>query len=85
MSYTPGFAPDAESQWHALDPHHQELALDVLDRLCASPPRHIEHVGEVVYEEAGVKHHLFVHVVVDHEKGTVTSVGVGHAALPVPP
>ena len=27
MSCTPGFAPDAESQWHALDPLPHELAL----------------------------------------------------------
>jgi len=84
MSYTPGFAPDAKSQWHALDPHFQELALDVLERLCASPPVRIEHVAEAIEEQGGLRHHIFVHVVVDHDKCTVTAVGVGHAALPVP-
>jgi hypothetical protein len=36
------------------DPSHQELALDVLDRLCASPPRRVEHLDDVIYNEGGV-------------------------------
>ena len=38
MSFTPGFAPDAQSEWHDLDFELQELVLDELDRLAF--PRH---------------------------------------------
>lgn len=82
MSYTPGFAPDAESQWRALDTIHQELALDELERLCASPPAALEHVGTVVYDEAGMRHHVFVHVVTDHRRRLVTVIGIGHGVIP---
>lgn len=83
MSFTPGFAPDARSQWLSLDPVHQELALDELDRLCASPPVEIDHVATAVYEEKGMLHHVFLHVLLNHERRTITVVGVGHAAIPM--
>jgi hypothetical protein len=55
-----------------------------MEGLCASPPKLIEHVAEAIEEPGGVRHHFFVHVLVDHDRCTITAVGVGHAALPVP-
>jgi hypothetical protein len=38
MSYAIVIAPDAYSQWRALDPVLQELTLDELDAIAANPP-----------------------------------------------
>ena len=35
MSFTPGFAPDAKSQWLELDFELQELVLDEMEKLAA--------------------------------------------------
>ena len=78
MSYVPDYAPDADSQWRALDVPFQELVLDELDRLCLSPPRRIDYVSDVVFEEGAVKHYFFVHVTVDHPRQIVTLIGVSH-------
>lgn len=82
MSYTPGFGPDAQSQFRALDPNGQEVALDELDRPAASSPSGDEYVGEVVIEEAGVRRNVFVHVTIDHVRSIVTLVGVGCVERP---
>ena len=78
MSYVPVFAPDARSQWQALEVRFQEVALDELDRLCLAPPAELEHVADVIVEDGSVRHFVFVHVFVDHARRTVTAVGVGH-------
>lgn len=80
MSYTPGFAPDAESQWHALDPLLQELALDELDRFALNPPPPGEYVGDAARELAGLREYVFVHVIVDDGRRTVTAIGVGYTS-----
>jgi hypothetical protein len=80
MSYVPDYAPDADSQWRALDIRFQEMVLDVLDRLCLSPPKQSEHVADAVLEEGSIRHIIFVHVTIDHRRQIVTLVGVGHCA-----
>jgi hypothetical protein len=81
MSYTPGVAPDAQSQLSALDPNDQDQAIDELERLAARPPSGDEYVGEVVTENAGVRRYVFVHVTIDHVRSIVT-VGVGSVERP---
>ena len=82
MSYTPGVAPDAQLQLIVLDPNYQELVIDELERLAASPPSGDEHVSEVVFHEHGMRLYLFVHVTIDHVRSIVTLVGVGCVARP---
>jgi hypothetical protein len=82
MSYTPGFAPDAQSQLGALDPSDQEVAIDELDRLAARPPSGDEYVGEVVTEGVGTRRYVFVHVTIDQVRSIVTLVGVGCVERP---
>jgi hypothetical protein len=43
MSFVPGFAPDAKSQWLELDPVLQEMVLDELESLLANPPTPPKH------------------------------------------
>ena len=43
MSLTPSFAADAKLQWRELDVAHQEIVLDVLDRLTLNPPIQPSH------------------------------------------
>jgi hypothetical protein len=78
MSYTPAFAPDARSQWRALDIPFQEAALDEVERLCTSPPEAPEHVSDVVIEHGDVRHFLFIHVTLDPARHVMTVVGVGY-------
>ncbi|HXE52918.1 MAG TPA: hypothetical protein VN541_07890 [Tepidisphaeraceae bacterium] len=78
MSYTLGFAPDAQSQWQSLPVPLQEAALDEADRLAIDPPRQGEHVAEVVIDEGAVRHYTFVHVLIDHARRKLTVVGVGY-------
>jgi hypothetical protein len=80
MSFVPGFAPDALSQWRALDFELQELVLDELERLAINPPHTTEQVIDVVRDAADVRHYIFLHVLVDHQRERVVAVGVGHHA-----
>jgi len=82
MSLTPAFAADAKSQWQELDPERQEIVLDVLDRLTLNPPPNGEHVADDVREERGIFHYVFVHVLVERERNSLTVMGVGHLARP---
>ncbi len=85
MSYTPVFAPDAQSQWRALDIRFQELALDEVERLCDSHPAGPEHVSDVVLEEGRVRHFVFVHVTLDPGRRLLTVVGIGYCTRPTAP
>ena len=80
MSLTPGFAPDAKSQWQALDFEIQEIVLDEIERVASNPPPDGEYVLDPVREVAGVRLYVFVRVIVDRGRGTVTVVGVGTIA-----
>ena len=82
MSYAPVFAPDAQSQWQALDVRYQEVALDEVERLCHSPPDGPEHVSDVVIDEGSLRHYVFVHVTVDPGRSVLTVVGVGYCTRP---
>ena len=82
MSLTPAFAPDAFSQWRALDIEFQEAVLDEVERLCLSPPEASEHVSDVVIDRGAVRHFLFVHVVTDASRRILTTVGVGYCVRP---
>ena len=83
MSFAPGFAPDGLAQWRALDFELQELVLDEVERLAIDPPGGVEHVADVVVDVIGMRHYLFVHVLVDRPRQQVIVVGVGHHARPV--
>ena len=78
MSFTPGFAPDAKSQWVALDFEFQELVLDELERLALNPPAQGEHIFDLIHESQSRRHYVFLRVWVDHMRRKVTAVGVGH-------
>ncbi len=83
MSFTPGFAPDARSLWLSLGPAYQEMALDELEHAFASPPPTTDHVATAVHEEAGMLHHVFVHMFVSHSRKSITIVGVGYPVIPL--
>ena len=82
MSLTPAFAPDAFSQWRALDIEFQEVVLDEVERLCLSPPETVEHVSDVVIDRGAARHFLFVHVITDAPRRVLTTVGVGYCVRP---
>jgi hypothetical protein len=78
MSLTPAFAVDANLQWRDLDAERQEIVLDLLDRLTSNPPANGEHVVDDVRQEQGILHYVFVHVLVDRQRNSLTVMGVGH-------
>ena len=82
MIYGLAFAPDAQSQWQALEPRFQEIVLDVLDQLALNPPAKSEHIEDYVLEEGTLRHIIFVHVSVSHESQTITAIGVGYVRRP---
>lgn len=84
MSFIPGFAPDAISQWIALDFELQELVLDEIDRLAATPPDGPEHFADLVHMGVELRHYLFIHLIVDVSRRRIVVVGVGHHQRPVP-
>lgn len=77
MSYTPGFAPDARSQWQELPPELQEIALDELDRIALDPPKGDEVIASATNEAGGVRRHVFLHALIDHKHQRVVVIGVG--------
>jgi hypothetical protein len=42
-----------------------------------------EYVGDAVRESAGLREYVFVHVIVDANRRTVTAIGVGYTSRPV--
>jgi len=84
MSFVPGFAPDAASQWRELDPVLKEMVLDELAGLCATPPPPQDLVRrDFVHESAGVRHYVFLRFVVERSRGIVRVIGVAHFARPL--
>ena len=83
MSFTPGFAPDAASQLRVMDSEAQEVAIDELDRLTLNPPKEDDHVAAVSWEQAPLRHTVFVHVLIDRARQVITVVGVGHVTRPI--
>ena len=79
MSYVPGFAPDARSQWRALPSELQEIVLDELDRLAEDPPTDEEAIASATIESAGRREHVFVRALIDHQRHRVVALGVGTA------
>lgn len=80
MSFTPGFAPDAKSQWQSLDFDLQQFVLDEIERVASNPPPNGEYVLDPVREEGDIRQYVFVRVIVDGGRGTVTVVGIGTIA-----
>jgi hypothetical protein len=73
MSFTPGFAPDAKSQWHELDFEFQELVLDELDKLAANLPIAVRGVIEhdFVHRREDERHYIFLRLTVDRSLRTL--------------
>ena len=82
MTFTPVFAPDAHSQWRALEIEFQEAVLDKLDRLCQSPPDVSEHISDIVIEQGAARHFLFFHFLSEPFRRFVTLVGIGYCTRP---
>ena len=80
MSFTPAFAPDARSQWGALDFELQELVLDAMEQIAHHPPTTVEHFVDVVHVIGNVRHTLFLRLLVDQPRKQVVAIGVGHVA-----
>jgi plasmid stabilization system protein ParE len=64
----------------ALDFELQELVLDELEALAVNPPATNEQFMDVVRDSPDVRHYIFLHVLVDHQRERVVVVGVGHHA-----
>jgi len=84
MSYALAFAPDAKSQWLELDLRLQELALDEVEDM-ASHPSETSNVltRDIAIDEAGVRHYLFLRLVIDRSRSTVTVIGLQYLSRPL--
>lgn len=78
MNFVPGFAPDAFGQWRALDFEAQERVLDELEYLVADVPQGHEHLVDVVWDSAGIRHYLFLRLMIDRERYRIVAIGVGY-------
>jgi hypothetical protein len=80
MSLTPGFAPDARSQWQELSAELQECVLDELDKLAEDPPTSPRGVilHDFIQQEKNARHYVFLRIVVDSSAGRITVIGVNH-------
>jgi hypothetical protein len=80
MDFLPEFAPDAKSQWHALDPILQELVWDEMERLVHSPPAppKREFYHDVIHDDRDARHYIFLNIQVDRVHGKITCAGVIH-------
>jgi hypothetical protein len=84
MSYALAFAPDAYSQWRALDPNLQERVLDTADEVADNPQQSTaeEMLRDFLAPGAGVDHYVFVRLVIDHPRHLVVVTGVIHYPRP---
>jgi hypothetical protein len=84
MSFVPGFAPDAQSQWRELDTELQELVLDEMERLVANPPRSSAPVvySDLFHATKQARHYIFLRSTVDHLRRKVTIIGIVHVEKP---
>jgi hypothetical protein len=78
MSFVPGFAPDALSQWRELDFDLQELVLDEVDKLANDPPARDTAIIDLAHDLPTGRHYLFIQLLIDHPRGRVVVIGVGH-------
>ncbi len=80
MSFTPRFAPDAESQWHELDFELQELVLDEMERLAANPPRTIRGFArhDFMLDRPGERHYVFLRLAIDRVRQIMRVIGLYH-------
>ena len=78
MSYVPGFAPDCRIDWRAMNLELQELVLDEMERLAANPPSTDSILIDFVHESAGVRHYVWLRVVIDHARSRIHVVGLHH-------
>jgi hypothetical protein len=84
MSLTPGFAPDAKSQWLELDVELQERILDELENLAAAPlnaPRGII-LHDFVHVTRDAHNYIFLRLIVDSNQQSLTLIGVGRYSSP---
>ena len=79
MSLTPGFAPDALSQWRALGFALQELVLDEIEAIALAPPRAGEPILDIIHRDSVAHHYVFLRMFVDSKANRLSVVGVGYA------
>ena len=90
MSYAPVFVPEARAAWAQLDVWLQELVLDEVERVAADPHRMRQlsnlpgFTREVVEQQAGTTHYVFLVVDVDHVARQLIIQQVGHVQRPTP-
>jgi mRNA-degrading endonuclease RelE of RelBE toxin-antitoxin system len=77
MSYAIVIAPDAYSQWRALDPMIQELTLDELEAIAANPPIPPDDdvVRDFAYKTGGDTQVVFLRFSVDRGRHKVVLTG----------
>lgn len=85
MSFVAGFAPDAKSQWRALDVELQELVLDELDRLAANPPTTPRTVilSDLVQNKAGIRDYVFLRCTIDRAAEQISVIGIVQHSRPL--
>lgn len=87
MSFVAGFAPDAKSQWRALDVDLQELVLDELDRLAENPPSTPRAVilSDLVRDKAGIRDYVFLRCAIDRTAEQISVIGIVQYSRPLSP
>ncbi|HET6250691.1 MAG TPA: hypothetical protein VFE47_23585 [Tepidisphaeraceae bacterium] len=79
MALTPEFAPDAESQWLALDVELQELTLDEIEVLLHRPLASTTLLyHDFVHDADGVRHYVFLEALVSSANQKLTIIGVNY-------
>jgi len=78
MSFAPGFAPDGQADWRALETELQEQVLDAMDRIAANPPPPPATVflGDFVWEASDAKHYVWIRYIVNRTAQTITVIGI---------
>ena len=79
MSYRLDFAADARLEWQALPIDVQELVLDMLDSILDDPPSVDDHIAEAVNDATGFRRTIFIRMLIEHERATISVLGVGMA------
>ena len=80
MSYAIVIAPDAHSQWRALDAMLQELTLDELEKIAADPPPPPD--DDVVRDFAHDTWVVFLRFCIDRRRRKVVLTGVVNVQQP---
>jgi len=79
MSLTPGFAPDALSQWKGLEFDLQERVLDEVEALVLRDLKEGEHIIDFVQNSSAGLHYIFLRTYVNRTTTRLSVIGVGHA------